>query len=427
MLSATHQMFFGPPVNDTLNQPAVGLRQLGWRMAVLPFHCLGDTAGHVLGLGMAEEISSALSRFRGPRLISTATFWDSGKPAEDAERRCRAYGLDYVVKGIMEVVGNDVRVTVDLLDVVLDFEPIWSRCFDGCLDNLFSLQRHIVSQTVAQLDAEMLEAEKFEQPALPTEIAAAHHAVLQAIQAISHPDRPSFMQARGLLERAIELDPDYAAAHAWLAYWCIMAAGQGWVESPRDVTATAGAAAERAIALDPHDARALTIAGHVKAYIFHDVKAALAIHEKAIKLNPNLPIAWALSSCSRSYNGEHELAVRHATIALSLSPQDPLIFFTEHMLVIALLFDRRLEEAEELSETVLARNPGHVSAIYGHLAILGHLGRQAGARDWLRVLQGIDPKASVGRVASRVPLRPDDKAFYSEGLRRAGLPERAAD
>jgi TolB-like protein/Tfp pilus assembly protein PilF len=412
-------------VNDVLNLSDIALHQLGWRIAVLPFHCMGDAAGHALGLGMAEEISGALSRFRGPRLISTATFWDGGKPAEDADRRCRTYALDYVVRGIMEVAGSDVRVTVDLVDVVLDFEPIWSRRFTGHLENLFSLQRDIVSETVAQLDAEILEAETFENLELPTVIAAAHHAVLQAIEAISHPDRPSFMHARELLERAIDLDPDYAAAYAWLAYWCIMAAGQGWVESPRDVTTIAGTAAERAIALDPRDARALTIAGHVKAYLFHDVKAALAMHEQALKLNPNLPIAWALSACSRAYNGEHQLAVRHGTIALSLSPQDPLIFFTEHMLTIALVFNRQLEDAETLSDTVLARNPGHASAIHMRLAVAGHLRRQMDARCWLAALQQIDPDVSVERLASRIPLKPDDKAYYTEGLRRAGVPEKS--
>ena len=73
---------------------------------------------------------------------------------------------------------------------------------------------------------------------------------------------PNFMRARELLARAIELDPDYAAAHGWMAYWSIMAVGQGWVENPRDVTTLAGTSAERAVLLDPFDARALAIAGY---------------------------------------------------------------------------------------------------------------------------------------------------------------------
>ena len=58
--------------------------------------------------------------------------------------------------------------------------------------------------------------------------------------------------------------------------------------------------------LDPLDARALAIAGHVKGYLMHDVRGALSLHARAIELNPNLPIAWTVSSWSRIYNGEHD-------------------------------------------------------------------------------------------------------------------------
>ena len=129
-----------------------------------------------------------------------------------------------------------------------------------------------------------------------------------------------------------------------------MAVGQGWVENPRDVTTLAGTSAERAVMLDPFDARALAIAGHVKGYLLHDVKSALHLHARAIELNPNLPIAWTLSSWSKIYNGEHTAAVRHAMMSQSLSPRDPHIFFVEHALMTAQFFNRNLDEAEMLAE-----------------------------------------------------------------------------
>jgi TolB-like protein len=240
-------------------------QQLGWRMAVLPFRSLGTPVGRGIALGMAEEVSAALSRFRAPRLIATATFWDGSGPAADAWARCRTYQLDYVIDGTIQVFEDKVQVHVNLLDVVLDFEVIWTGQFEGSLNDLFSLQHRIASATVAQVDPELFHrASAFEAP-LRTEIAEAHHSVLTAIQGIFRLERPSFMQARELLARAIALDPDYSAAHAWLAYWSIMAVGQGWVEKPRDVTTLAGASAERAVQLDSLDARALAIAGQVKA------------------------------------------------------------------------------------------------------------------------------------------------------------------
>ena len=65
---------------------------------------------------MAEEVSAALGRFRAPRLIATATFWDGVGPASDAMSRCRTYNLDYIIDGTIQVIDSRVRVTVTLLD-----------------------------------------------------------------------------------------------------------------------------------------------------------------------------------------------------------------------------------------------------------------------------------------------------------------------
>ncbi len=396
--------------------------RLGWRMAVLPFRSVGTPVGFGIALGMAEEVSAALSRFRAPRLIATATFWDGTGLAADALARCRAYQLDYIIDGTIQVIDEKVEVHVSLLDVVFDFEVIWSGRFDGSLDDLFSLQHRIASETVAQVDPELSQRISASTVSARTEIAAAHQAVLTAIQSIFRPDRPNFMLARDLLAKAIELDPDYAPAHAWMAYWSIMAVGQGWVQNPRDVTTLAGTSAERAVALDPIDARALAIAGHVKGYLLHDVPNALRLHARAIELNPNMPIAWTLSSCSRIYNGEHGTAIKHAMMSQSLSPRDPHIFFVDHQLMTAHFFNRDLEEADMLAEAVFERNPGHASALNVRLAILGHLGRRQDASECLELLRRISPGVSVNKIVSRAPLRPDDRAFYIEGLERAGVP-----
>jgi hypothetical protein len=178
------------------------------------------------------------------------------------------------------------------------------------------------------------------------------------------------------------------------------------------------------MSLDPLDARALAIAGHVKSYLIHDVKSALDLHAQAIALSPSLPIAWTLSSWSKIYNGEHAVAVRHAMTSISLSPRDPHIFFVEHALMRAHFFGRQLEEAEMLAKVVLKRNPGHASALNVRLAILGHMARKAEASRCLAMLREIDPTISVEKIVARPPLRPGDMAFYVDGLQRAGVPRR---
>jgi TolB-like protein len=391
-------------------------------MAVLPFRSLGAPVGRGIALGMAEEVSAALARYRAPRLIATATFWDGSGPAADAMARCRTYQLDYIIDGTIHVDDDKVHVDVTLLDVVFDFEAVWSGRFDGQLNDLFSLQHRIAFDMVTQVDPELFHPGATHEASVKTEVAAAHQSLLTAIEGIFRLDRPTFMRARELLVRAIDLDPDYAAAHGWLAYWSIMAAGQGWVENPRAVTTLAGTSAERAIQIDPFNARALAVAGHVKAYLLHDVRGALRLHARATELNPNLPIAWTMSSWSRIYNGEHTTAVSHAMMSRSLSPRDPHIWFVEHALMTAQLFNRNLEEADMLAEVVLERNPGHVSALNIRLAILGHLERKEEASHCLELLRKFDPHVTVDRISSRIPLRPEDRMFYVDGLERAGVP-----
>ncbi len=404
-------------------QPDDSLHGQGWKIAVLPFRSLGAPLEGGLSLGMAEEISAAMARYRMPRLIATGSFWDGSGPVADALARCHTFGLDYVISGTIQTAGKRIRVTVTLLDVGLDFEVIWASRFEGTTDDLFTLQDTIASQTVAQIDPELLRRHQFRGESARTPDAVAHQSVLTAIQAIYRPDKARFLGARDLLMQAIRLDGDYAAAHAWLAYWNIMALGQGWSDDPALAGTMAGEAAERAVMLDPSDARGVSIAGHVKAYMLHDVEAALVLHARATALNPNLPIAWTLSACAHMYNGDHRTAVAHTETALSLSPSDPHVFFAEHVASTAHMFLGNLEAADSLAGSVLSAKPGHASALKVRVATLGLLRRRGDAADYIEQLRAQDPDVSIRTILARPPLRPHDVKIYAEGLRLAGVPE----
>lgn len=238
----------GWPLAESGSSFRTGL-QLGWRVAVLPFQSIGAPFGQGIALGMAEEISMLLARFRAPHLIAMATFWRNGGLVKNWAEQYKAYRLDYVVEGTIEVTGDQVRVTVKLQDVVINFETIWVGRFEGPLHDLFSLQDRIASGTVAQIDPELFHRTSAFIPVGRTEVAAAHHAVLTAIQDIYRIDRDGFLRARNLLAKAISLDPNCAAAHAWMAYWGIMAVAQGWAGDSKAVNELSGKSAEQAMLL----------------------------------------------------------------------------------------------------------------------------------------------------------------------------------
>ena len=90
------------------------------------------------------------------------------------------------------------------------------------------------------------------------------------------------MAAGKLLDQSVQLDPDNAAAHAWAAQWHIFAVGQGWASTPAADVERARGLAERAILLDPDDARGLSLAGHVRGFIDHRPQEARRLHERAL-------------------------------------------------------------------------------------------------------------------------------------------------
>src|SRR5262249_26293974 len=104
------------------------------------------------------------------------------------------------------------------------------------------------------------------------------------------------------------------------------------------------------------------------------------------------------------------------------SPRDPHIFFVEHALMTAHFFSRDLEEADMLAEHVLERNQNHASALNVRLGILGHMSRHEEAEECLAMLRRIDPDVTIGKIVARAPLRPEDRAYYVDGLQRAGVP-----
>jgi len=392
------------------------------RLGVITLRALAGGADDTLALGLTEEIAVALARVRWISCLTGTALGTSAAGPHDAAD-WRRLGVDVLLDGTVQRSGRRVRVTLQLLDMRDAGIAFWSRRFDHASNDPLKLQEDIAGQAVAQIDSALLirEGDRMrDRPPPPN--ASADELTLRAVPSVYRLAETEFAAAGGMLKLAIARDPNHAAAHAWLSYWHLFWVGQGWAEEPQVASEQACSLADRAVALEPGNAHFITLAGHVRSFLAKRPKEGIALHQHAINLNPNLPMAWAFLGLAQTYLGAHDEGLVSIEQARRLSPVDPHGFFFDMALTMPLLLKGDYPAAVEVGRRAIELNPAFSSAYKGFLAALGHLGLTAEADAVRARLLRIEPRLTVADAVRRSPmLRAEDVAHYAEGLRRAGL------
>ncbi len=397
----------------------------GARIGVLPLQMNGTSEEEAhLSTGLADEITSALARFRWMFVVSSGSLARFAAGSRDETAIRRNFNIDVLLDGTVLRTGGRLRISLRLLDLRAGNQIVWDRRFDRDSDDLLTLQDDIAAEVVAQIDPEILLIEAQRVTSRPPQDPTAYDLVLRAIPLIARLEKPLFMQAGDLLRQATAQEPDYAASHAWLAFWQMFLVGQGWADEPAEVMSDAGRLAERAILLDPQDAKALTIAGHVRAFLHHQMRQALTLHQRALTLNPNLAMAWALSAGTYTYLGDFVEAEKRMARYKKLSPLDPHAFFYDGISIYTALLQHDYERAAQIGLDVTEMNTSFSSTLKPYLAALGHLGRQQECEPALARLMAIQPDFSIAAFIAGSPFeREQDLACVVDGLRLAGVQE----
>ena len=397
----------------------------GAKVGVLPLTLVGtnETEAH-LAVGLAEEITSALARFRWMFLVSSSSIGQFLQDTRNEAALRRTFGLDFVVDGSVQRVGPRLRITVRLIDLRDGSQVVWARRFDRETNDLLTLQDEIAAEVVAQIDPEILLIESRRAAHRPPQDANAYDLMLRALPALNRLERTNFQQAGALLRQAIAQEPDYAAAHAAYAYWNLFLILQNWTPDREATRAEASEHAERAIRLDPRDARAITIAGHIRAYLDRRQHEAIALHDRALALNPNLAMAWAFSGFAHLYIGDCPEAERRMRRYKQLSPLDPNAFHYDVALCGIALINRDYESAVAIGRGLNEINPSFNSAARPYLAALGLLGHTAEAAVVCRRMLAIDPGFTIKDFSANSPFeRQQDRELLARGLKLGGAPE----
>lgn len=394
------------------------------RLGIQEMRVIGPDVDAALSVGLAEEVTMALARFRWISCVSGGSLAATGGESGEPGLRWADLDLDLVLDGTIQRGGNRVRVTVRLLDVRAGEAVIWANRFDHDASDTLTVQDRVASAIVAQVDPLLLVREGERAASRNPRGVSPREFVLQAIPAIYRMDRLSFHGAGELLETALRADPGNTDALAWYAYWHLFLVGQGWTEEPEAATRRAGELADAAVAMDPNDARALTLAGHVRAFLLRQPAEAAVLHDRALALNPNLAIAWCFSGFASSYLGDHANALARMARAIELSPSDPHLFFFQGAIIMPHLLLGQYKEAAAAGRKAIELNPWFSSAFKGHLAALGYQAQTKETANVLARLLKLEPNFTVQDAVRRSPMTvAADRERYADGLRRAGLPE----
>jgi tetratricopeptide (TPR) repeat protein len=258
----------------------------------------------------------------------------------------------------------------------------------------------------------------------PTESLDAYDYLLRGTESLYRQVPDSVDSALRLLNKALELDPEYGAAYGTAAYVYAVRKSSGWgIPSEQDI-AEASRLGRAAARFGEDDAVALSRAGHAVAYVAEDLAAGARFIDRAIELNSNLAVAWFHSGWLKVWLGDPDIAIQHFARFQRMSPLDPMLIRMKSGIAFAHVLAGRYDEASSFAEEALSENSSSHQAL--RMAAMAHAlsGRNAKAQQAIDRLRYIDPALRISNLKHLTPLRrPQDVARYVEGMRKAGLPE----
>jgi DNA-binding SARP family transcriptional activator len=392
-----------------------------FRVGVLPFLATRSLNEETLAFSLSQEVAAGLARFRWFDVIAPVSLMrrpSAGMLSEDLLRRKE---LDYVVDGALSGNGSCYQVSVRLLDLADYARPIWSDRVELAIGELHRLNELVTTRIVGRIDPVILFMEG--QPRR-RESYGATGLLLLAMPLIYSMERSKYEEARQLIDRALEIEPNNAMVNAWAAYWHVFYVGQGWCQGVGQAFQIAQDHALKAIKLDPENAEALGIYAHICSFFNKDFDSAIHYFDRALRLNPSLAFIWALSSATYCYVGDPDAALQRLDRYRDLAPFDPYFSWFENFYTIAYTFKGDYEQAVVVGNRVTRVNPDFSNGYKPLIAALGHLGRLDEAKVYVTKLLALEPRFTVERFARTYPIRrASDLERYVTGLRLAGVPE----
>ena len=383
-------------------------------IAVLPFNNLsGDPGQDYFADGIVEDITTALARLNVFFVIArNSSFVYKGR-AVDIQQVGRDLGVQYVLEGSVQKSGKRLRITGQLIEAVTA-RHVWAERFEGELADVFELQDQISAGIVTALHPHVrrAEVERLKSKNLPNP--QAYDLCLQAIPKVqSGSHAPTMNEAMALARRAIAIDPHFARAKMLVATICMARIFDG-SGSASDIRAGLRFADE-ALAADDNDPLILSFAGLALGVLgfrafglrltgFRYDEAERAI-QKALKIAPGLMDVQYCAGTLSPVLGQGDAARAHFEQAMRISPLDPAMGLMHCGISGAHLVDGRYAECLAAAQKAMTYSPSPVLAHRLAVVALGYLGRWNEARVEAKRFMELAPRFTVRKYLCVVPYR----------------------
>ena len=290
-------------------------------IAVLPFENLGDPReDEAFSSGITEDITTQLSKISELDVRSQESairYKKSGLVIKEIGRELNAA---HVLVGSVRRADSTVRITARLIDTAKD-KILWADTFNGDLKEIFTIQSDIAQKIAAALKAKLTPAEKERIEKKPTKDIRAYEYYVKGREYYFRYKKEENEQAIELFKKAIEIDPDYALAHAGLAD----AYSQRVIRfgfTAAEWFDTIIEQAQKAISLDPDVAEGYKALGSAYGWLKGWSRKAVEAFQKAVEANPNSALASASLAEGYINIGEFDKAFPFIKKAIALSPAE---------------------------------------------------------------------------------------------------------
>ncbi len=388
-------------------------------IAVLPFDNMSsDPDQEYFADGITEDIITTLSKIPDLFVISRNSTFTYKGTAVDVKQVAQDMGVRYVVEGSVRKSGQRVRITAQLIDAATGHHR-WAERYDRDLSDIFALQDEITREIVTAVDVELTEGDQIRAWREGAGDMTAYEYFAKGRNHFSRNTPKAIAQAQQEFEKALSLNPRFAAAHAYIG-WNHAVAGVWWSKDREEAFRAARAAADTALSLNDTLADARAVHAFVDLHSGEHARAE-RIAEEAATLNPNSADIHNMLAMVRTFSGKPEEALAAARHACRLSPR---VSYMLLELGRALCHVERYEEALDPLNRVISDRPYWIAGRALLIVTSVGLGRVESARHHAAELLRTSPRFSVGYWARTLPYKdPDDRERYLDALRKAGLPE----